>query len=210
MTLRATVLLSGSGTTLQNLIDRQADGTLPVRIVRAISSRRDAYGLTRARDAGIPTTPFSRKAFADAGSFSHAIFETIRADGSGLVLLAGWLQFLPIPPDFELKVMNIHPSLLPAFGGEGMYGQRVHEAVLARGAKVSGCTVHFVDNQYDHGPIVVQKAVAVPEGCTPEALAKLVFAEEVRAYPEAIAAYAEGRLRVTDGRVEVGPMRVGG
>jgi len=198
-----TVLLSGSGTTLQNLIDRQADGSLPIRIVRVISSRGSAFGLTRARNAGIPTSTVVRKEFADPQAFSRAIFETVRADGSGLVLLAGWLRLLKIPPDFESKVLNIHPSLLPAFGGQGMYGHRVHEAVLARGAKVSGCTVHFVDDQFDHGPIVVQRSVAIPEGCTPDDLAKLVFAEETIAYPEAIAAFVGGRLTVRDGCVRV-------
>jgi folate-dependent phosphoribosylglycinamide formyltransferase PurN len=120
-----------------------------------------------------------------------------------LVCLAGWLHLLPIPPDFHQRVLNIHPALLPAFGGKGMYGHHVHEAVLSYGAKVSGCTVHFADNTYDTGPILVQRCVPVLDGDTPDALAARVFAAECEAYPEAIRLMAEGRVKVEGRRVIV-------
>jgi phosphoribosylglycinamide formyltransferase-1 len=151
--LRLVALISGGGTTLQNLIDRIAAGTLDAEIVGVVSSRGDAFGVERARRAGIPVTVVGRK--ADSG-FAVSVWDAVRSYDPDLTLFAGWLHLLPIPEDFRHKVLNIHPSLLPAFGGKGMYGQRVHEAVLAYGAKVSGCTVHFADDTYDTGPVVVQ------------------------------------------------------
>jgi phosphoribosylglycinamide formyltransferase 1 len=197
--IRLAVLLSGGGTTLQNLIDRIADGRLAARIVQVISSRPDAFGVERAKRAGLPVEAVVRKSFPDVVAYGARVFDLCRASGADLVCMAGFLQLVPVPPDFTRRVMNIHPALLPAFGGKGMYGRHVHEAVLAYGAKVSGCTVHFVDQEYDHGPVILQRAVEVKDDDSPESLSARVFAEECEAYPEAIRLFAEGRLRV-DGR----------
>jgi phosphoribosylglycinamide formyltransferase-1 len=199
--IRLAVLLSGSGTTLQNLIDRIADGRLAARIVQVVASKSTAFGVERARRAGLRVDVVERRSFSDVAAFSMAIFDRCRSAGAELVCLAGFLQLLRIPDDFTHRVLNIHPALLPAFGGKGMYGHHVHEAVLASGAKVSGCTVHFADNVYDHGPIVLQRAVEVRDDDTPDTLAARVFAAECEAYPDAIQLYAAGRLRVENRRV---------
>ena len=177
------VLISGSGTTLQNLIDRGADGSLPATIVSVVASRPGIFGIERAERAGLPVTVVERK---PVETFSERVFAAVRNSGADLVILAGWLHLLRIPPDFENRVLNIHPSLLPAFGGPGMYGRHVHEAVLASGATVSGCTVHFADNSYDTGPVVLRREVPVLDGDTPDTLAARVYAAECEAYPEAI------------------------
>jgi len=201
--IRLAVLLSGTGTTLQNLIDRIADGRLAAQIVQVISSRPDAGGIERAMRAGLPVEVVGRKSFSDLPSFSKHIFDLCRATRTDLVCLAGFLQLLEIPPDYTDRILNIHPALLPAFGGKGKYGRHVHEAVLAHGVKVSGCTVHFVDQVYDHGPIVLQKTVEVRDDDTPDSLAARVFAAECEAYPEAIRLFAEGRLRLDGRRVRI-------
>ncbi len=206
--IRLAVLLSGKGTSLQNLLDHIAAGQLAAEVKLVISNRRGAYGLERARQAGIPTWIVTRQAFADATGASRAIFDPCRAAGIDLVCLAGFMQFLPIPDDFLHRVMNIHPSLLPAFGGQGMFGHHVHQAVLDYGVKVTGCTMHFADNQYDHGPIILQRAVRVDEQDTPETLAARVFAEECVAYPEAIGLFAAKRLRIHGRRVHILPEQV--
>src|SRR5262245_33796535 len=166
--LRLAVLLSGGGTTLQNLLDRSADGRLAARVVQVVSSKADAHGLVRAQQAGIPATVAERKAFASREAFSAAVFAPCRAAGADLVCLAGFLQLVLIPPDFLGRVMNIHPALIPAFCGKGFHGRHVHEAVLAAGVKVSGCTVHLADNEYDQGPIILQRPVPVLDEDTPE------------------------------------------
>lgn len=200
---RLVVLISGGGTGLQNLIDRIAKGTLHAEIAHVISSKPGVYGLERAAKVGIPHEVISRKECGSRDSFSQRIFERVRERRGELVCLAGFLEFLPIPNEFTHRVMNIHPSLLPAFGGKGMYGQHVHEAVLAAGVKVSGCTVHFVDNEYDHGPIIVQKPVPVLDDDTPASLADRIFVQEWEAYPEAINLFAAGRLKVEGRRVRI-------
>ena len=192
---RLAVLVSAGGTTLQNLIDRIADGRLNAEIVAVVSSNPDAFGNERARRANIPVTVVPRR----TPDFAAAVFDAVRAANPDLVVLAGWLHLLTIPPDFRFRVLNIHPSLLPAFGGKGMYGHRVHEAVLAYGAKVSGCTVHFTDDSYDTGPVVVQRTVPVLDDDTPDTLAARVFAAECEAYPEAIRLVTAGNWRI-DGR----------
>ncbi len=198
--LRLAVLLSGGGTTLQNLLDRSGRGDLPARVVLAVSSRPDAFGLSRARDAGVPTAVISRKECPSVEEFSRRVFDPCRQAQADLVCMAGFLQLVTVPDDFLGRVMNVHPALIPAFSGKGFYGRRVHEAALAYGVKVSGCTVHFADNQYDHGPIILQRTVPVLDGDTPDSLARRVFEQECEAYPEAIRLFAEGRLRV-DGRI---------
>jgi phosphoribosylglycinamide formyltransferase-1 len=184
--IRLVVLVSGGGTTLQNLIDRTADGRLAARIVGVVASRADIGGVGRAQQAGIPVAVAERgKGFADR------VWAAVRGFDPQLVCFGGWLHLLPIPADFHHRVLNIHPSLLPAFGGKGMYGHHVHEAVIRSGAKVSGCTVHFADDTYDTGPILVQKRVLVMDDDTPDSLAARVFAAECEAYPEAIRLVAE-------------------
>ncbi len=201
--IRLAVLLSGGGTTLQNLLDRIADGRLRADVALVVSSNAGASGLARARNAGIPAEVVERKSSASREEFSERIFAHCRRARIDLVCLGGFLHLLPIPGDFAGRVLNIHPALIPAFCGKGFYGHHVHEAVLAYGVKVSGCTVHFADNQYDHGPIILQRAVPVLDDDTPETLAARVFAQEREAYPEAIRLFAEGRLRLEGRRVRI-------
>ncbi len=201
--VRIAVFLSSSGTTLQNLIDRVADGRLRAELVHVVSSRADAFGLARAERVGIPTAVVMRSSYRSCAEYSRALFEHARRQHAGLVCLAGFLQLIEIPPDFEGRVMNIHPSLIPAFCGRGYYGHHVHEAVLAYGVKVSGCTVHFADNVYDHGPIILQRTVSVADDDTADTLAARVFEQECEAYPEAIRLFAEGKLCVEGRRVRI-------
>lgn len=203
MSIRLAVLLSGSGTTLQNLLARIAAGQLAAQVVCVVSSRADAFGVTRARTAGLPVFVVERKASGSREEFSRRIFDHCRAAGVELVCMAGFLQLVQIPEDFALRVFNIHPALIPAFCGKGYHGQHVHQAVLDAGVKITGCTVHFADNEYDHGPIVLQRAVAVRDDDTVETLATRVFAEECEAYPEAIRLFAAGQLRVEGRRVRI-------
>jgi len=199
--VRIAVLLSGSGTTLQNLIDHIAAGKLAAQIVLVISNRPNAFGLVRAQRAGIRTAVIERTQFASRAAFSRAIFDQCRQAETQLVCMAGFLQLVHVPDDFLGRVMNIHPALVPAFCGRGYYGHRVHEAVLEYGVKASGCTVHFADNVYDHGPIILQRTVPVHSDDTPDSLAARIFEEERKAYPEAIRLFAEGRLRIEGRKV---------
>lgn len=202
--LRLVVPLSGGGTTLQNMIDRIGRGELAATVELVIASRPDAYGLERARKAGIPTLVIPRKG-TEQREFTRRMQEAIREARADLVCMAGFLSLWTIPDDYLGRVMNIHPALLPSFGGKGYYGHHVHEAVLQAGCKVSGCTVHFADNIYDHGPIVVQRCVPVREEDTADTLAARVFEQECIAYPEAIQLFAEGRLRIEGPRVRILP-----
>jgi formyltetrahydrofolate-dependent phosphoribosylglycinamide formyltransferase len=199
------VLISAGGTTLQNLIDRIDDGQLQAKIVHVISSNPGVFGLERARRAGLSASVIRRRDYLTTVAFSDRIFAECREHGADLVCLAGFLQLLVIPSDFTLRVMNIHPSLIPAFCGKGFYGHHVHEAVLAAGVKITGCTVHFADNEYDHGPIIIQKPVPVLDDDTADTLAERVYAAECEAYPEAITLFAQGRLRVEGRRVRILP-----
>ncbi len=202
-TIRLAVFLSGNGTTLQNLLDRIADGRLQAQIVLVASNNADAFGLVRAENAGIPTAVVDRKTFPSLDEFSRNLFDLCRKHRVELVCLAGFLQLIQIPEDFQGRVMNIHPALIPAFCGKGYYGHHVHEAALAYGVKITGCTVHFCDNQYDHGPIILQRTVPVFDDDTADSLAARVFEQECEAYPEAIQLFAEGRLRIEGRRVRI-------
>ena len=195
------VLLSGGGTTLQNLIDRIADGRLNARIGVVIASRPDAFGLERARTAGLPAYVVARREFADVAAFSGRIFELCRQHGATLVCLAGWLQLLDVPEHWTGRVINIHPALLPKFGGRGMYGRHVHAAVITAGEHESGCTVHFVNNEYDAGPVILKQTCVVAADDTPDSLASRVFGLECEAYPEAIELIASGRVRLQGNHV---------
>jgi phosphoribosylglycinamide formyltransferase-1 len=199
------VLISGGGTTLRNLIEQVASGTLPVEIRLVISSSPHAGGLALAQAAGIPTRVVEKKRSTRAEEFSQAVFGPCRQAGVAYVVMGGFLKHVLIPPDFENRVLNIHPSLIPAYCGKGMYGIKVHEAVLAAGEAVTGCTVHFVDNEYDHGPIILQRQVPVQPGDTPQSLQARVFQAECQAYPEVLRLLAAGRVRVRAGKVEIVP-----
>ena len=186
--LRLAVLISGGGTTLLNLCDRIDDGSLNAEVRRVVASNTGpaAVGRERARARGLDVRTLPRKAYADAASYSEAVFAAVRAADAELVCLAGFLSLLVIPDDFAGRVLNIHPSLLPKFGGKGMHGRHVHAAVLAAGETESGCTVHVADNTYDTGPVVLQERCAVRPGDTPDTLAARVFGCECVAYPAAV------------------------
>ncbi len=199
--LRLGVLFSGGGRTLENLSERIREGSLGGTISISISSTAKAGGVERAKRLGVPCKVIEhserKETFSD--DITHALDEA-RVD---LVCLAGFLKRYLFPARYDGRILNIHPSLLPAFGGKGFYGDRVHDAVLKSGAKFSGCTVHFVTTEYDEGPIVLQRIVPVRPGDTVHDLAERVFAEECLAYPEAIRLFAEDRLEVRDGKVIV-------
>jgi phosphoribosylglycinamide formyltransferase 1 len=201
--IRLGVLISGGGTTLANFIRRIAAGRMQAEISIVIASRPDCGGLERARRAGVKDAFVARKASGSLQEFSDQVFSLLRESRVDLVTLAGFLSLIRIPEDFAYRVLNIHNALIPSFCGRGMYGMRVHESALARGVKISGCTVHFADNVYDHGPIILQQAVPVLEGDTPEALAARVFEAECEAYPAAIRLFSQARLEVIGSRVGV-------
>lgn len=182
---RLAVLLSGSGRTLENLLDRIAAGRLAAEVPLVVSSRGDVRGVAVAARAGVPVEVMPRGSRSPA-EWSTAVFDACRAARADVVVMAGFLHLLPIPDDFAGRVVNIHPSLLPAFGGKGFHGDHVHRAVLERGCTVSGCTVHLVDDEYDHGRIILQRTVPVLADDTVESLAARVFAAECEALPEAL------------------------
>lgn len=186
------VMLSGSGRTLLNLAARIDDGSLPARIALVIASR-ECLGAQRARDLGLNVRVMPGA--LDARTLGDAL----RNAGAAHVVLAGYLNLVRIPQGFEERIVNIHPALLPSFGGEGMYGDRVHRAVIEAGCRVSGCTVHLCDDRYDTGPIIAQRACEVLDDDTPETLAARVFTLECEVYPAAIRALVEGRVRVETG-----------
>jgi phosphoribosylglycinamide formyltransferase-1 len=190
-TPRLAVLISGSGRTLANLIDRVRAGTLDAEIVAVVSSRPGVGGIEIAHAAGIPHAVVERKNFPDDGAFSIAIYGFLAQFGTDLIICAGFLKRLAVTPDWEGRILNIHPGLIPESdaAGLGFYGERVHAAVIESGAKLSGATVHVVDDEYDHGPAVMKETVPVLPGDTPADLAARVFALELELYPRAIAHY---------------------
>lgn len=201
--LRLGVLLSGGGRTMVNLAESIGRGELDAEIATVISSRSIAAGVDRARELEVEPHILRTKDIPDTKAFSAKLVEILDQAKVDLVVQCGWLCYWMIPPHYVNKVMNIHPALLPSFGGKGMWGHHVHEAVLAAGCKVSGCTVHFVTNEYDAGPIIVQRTCPVLEGDTPDTLAARVFEQECLAYPEAIQLFAENRLNVQNGIVRI-------
>ncbi len=197
---RIAVLLSGSGTSLENLFEKIDDG-LSARVVAVVASKQDAFGLERARSRGVPAFAVPRKRYPDVTAFNdaiHAILDDFEID---LVLLLGFLSPFETRGRFDGCTMNVHPALIPAFSGPGFYGHRVHEAVLAAGVKQSGATVHFVDAEYDSGPIILQEAVPVEGDDTPDSLAERVQACERRLVPRAVQLFAEDRLHIEGPRV---------
>ena len=203
--LRLGVLISGGGRTMTNILKDIQQKRLNAEIALVISSRSTVAGVRRAQEAGLPVEIVRKKDCPDIGAFSRRLEERLDAAQVDLVVQGGWLCLWQIPPRYENRVMNIHPALLPSFGGQGMWGHHVHEAVLAAGCKVSGCTVHFCTNEYDNGPIILQRTCPVEDEDTPDTLAARVFEQECIAYPQAIRWFAEGRLRVEGHRVTVKP-----
>lgn len=187
---------------MRNLISLKDRGELPVEFRLVISSNPAAKGLEFAKAASIATLVAEKKS-KSSEAYAADIFEPCRQAGVQLVVMGGFLKHVAIPPDFANRVVNIHPGLIPAFCGQGMFGHHVHEAVLEYGAKVSGCTVHFVDNHYDHGPIILQRVVPVLDDDTPDILAARVFEAECQALPEAIRLIAAGRVSADGRRVRV-------
>ncbi len=198
--IRLGVLISGGGTTLLNFLDQIQSGELHDEVPLVIASQKNCKGVERARAAGLECLVIRPKDYSTVNEFSDAVFSELRRARIDLVTMAGFLSLLHVPDDFSWRVINIHPSLIPAFCGHGFYGHHVHEAAVRRGVKVSGCTVHFADNEYDHGPIILQKTVNVPDRCTADELASLVFEQEKIAYPEAIRQLASGRLLIENRR----------
>jgi len=205
--LKLAVLISGSGRTLKNFIDLAAEDQLPIDIRLVVSSSPSASGLKFAEESAIPTKVIERgkfpKSSAGDDAFGDAIFDACRNAGVDYVAMAGFLKLAPVPDDFAGRVVNIHPALIPAFCGPGMYGHRVHQAVLDAGVRVTGCTVHFVDNQYDHGPIIWQQPVPVFDDDTADTLAKRVFEVEKEAYPHVLRLLAGSRIKFENGRATI-------
>ncbi len=202
-TLNVAVLLSGEGTSLENLCERIDAGEVPARVVVVIASKQEAGGLERARRRGIHAVAIPRRAHPDARAFNDALHAELARHPVDLVALLGFLSIFELRGKYEGRTLNVHPALIPAFSGPGWYGRRVHEAVLGAGVKVSGATVHFADERYDHGPIILQESVIVRDDDTPETLAARVQAVERRLVPEAIRLFAEGRLKLEGQRVKV-------
>lgn len=199
--LRLGVLFSGGGRTLLNLAEAIARGEVPAVIAVAVSSHREAAGVERARAAGVPTEVVDyRERRATFCADILALLDAARVD---LVVLAGFIRKLEIPPRYRGRVVNIHPSLLPKYGGQGFYGDRVHRAVLEARERFSGCSVHFVSDEYDDGPIILQRVVPVRPDDDIHTLAARVFEEERIAYPEALRLLAQGRVIVQDGRARI-------
>ena len=202
--IRLGVLISGGGTTLMNILEYIKKGRLNAEVAVVISSRSTVAGVEKAKAEGLNVKIIRKRDYPDIDSsrpsegldkFSKHIEEELVTAGVDLVVQGGWLCLWKIPQRYTNRVMNIHPALLPSFGGKGMWGHHVHEAVLAAGCKISGCTVHFCTNEYDKGPIIVQRTCEVKDNDTPGTLAARVFEQECIAYPQAITLFAEGRVR---------------
>ena len=202
---RIAVLISGGGTTLRNFIEKINAGQLPVEIALVVSSSPTAPDCSSPKKPGIESRRHPAHGLCRSGGLQPGDLRSLPPRKVDLVAMAGFLKRVTIPADFANRVVNIHPALIPAFCGHGFFGHRVHEAVLEYGAKLSGCTVHFADNQYDHGPVIVQRAVPVLYDDTPETLAARVFEAECEAYPEALRLIAAGRVSVEGRRVRIRP-----
>lgn len=196
--LRLGALISGGGRTILNILDQIKHGQIHAEIPLVISSQSDISGVKRMKDAGLNVTVIRKKDFETVQTFSQAIEDALVEARVDLVIQGGWLCLWKIPKRYDNRVMNIHPALLPSFGGKGMWGHHVHEAVLKTGCKVSGCTVHFCTDEYDKGPIIVQKTCPVYSNDTPDDLAARVFEQERLAFPEAIKLFAENKITVRD------------
>lgn len=201
--IRICVLISGGGRTLKNFLELAAEDRLPVDVRLVISSSADAGGLEHARQADVPTAAFERSDYDGPQSYGKAIFDAAREAGVDYVVMAGFLKLAPVPSDFEGRVINIHPSLIPSFCGKGMYGKRVHQAAIDSGVKVTGVTIHFVDNEYDRGPIIWQQPTPVFDDDTADTLADRVFELEKEAYPHVLRLLAAGRIHLEGRKVTI-------
>ncbi len=200
------VLISGTGRTLKNMIEKIQSGQLDCEIKLVVSSTKTAKGLQYAEQANIPLVIIEQAHYETREGFSEAVFSEINEAGAELVVMAGYLKLLHIPDSYRNKVVNIHPSLIPSFSGKGFYGNIVHEEALKYGVKISGCTVHFVNNEYDNGPVILQRIVPVYYEDTVQMLNDRVFYEaECVAYPEAVQLIAEGRVTVVGRKVRIAP-----
>jgi len=199
------VFVSGSGTNLQAIIDAVAGGKLSADIKLVLSSRPDAFALQRAEKHGIPAVYLSSKEFDSREKFVRTMMDALERHQVDFIALAGYMRRVPpeVVQKFKNRITNIHPALLPAFGGKGMYGIRVHRAVIEYGCKVTGVTVHIVDEEYDRGPIVAQRCVPVLDDDTPETLAARVLEVEHQLYPEVLQLFAEGKVIVEGRRVKI-------
>jgi formyltetrahydrofolate-dependent phosphoribosylglycinamide formyltransferase len=198
--MRIAVLLSGGGRSFENLVECSRRGEIRGEVALVLSSSPAAGGLERARRLAVPSLVVEAK----GPELARRVFTALDEARIDLACLAGWVKLLaPIPVRWKGRVLNIHPALLPSFGGKGYWGDKVHEAVLAAGVKVSGCTVHLCDDEYDHGPIVLQRTCPVLDDDDVHALAARVFKEETKAYPEAVRLFEQGRVRIEGRRVRV-------
>jgi len=194
--IRLGALISGGGRTVLNILDHINGGQINAEIPLVISSQSDISGVQRMKDAGLTVKIIRRKDYEGIDAFSLAMKDALAEARIDLVIQGGWLCLWKIPKPYNNRVINIHPALLPSFGGKGMWGHHVHEAVLKAGCKVSGCTVHFCTDEYDKGPIIVQRTCPVLPNDSPDALAARVFEQECLAFPEAIKLFAENRITV--------------
>ncbi|HEX2985845.1 MAG TPA: phosphoribosylglycinamide formyltransferase [Caproiciproducens sp.] len=205
--LNIAVLVSGGGTNLQALIDAEKGGRItPGRIALVISSRADAFALERAKKAGIPTSVLTRKEFASQQEYDESLLSILSQNKIELIVLAGFMTIISenVIQHYENKIINVHPALIPSFCGEGYYGLKVHEAVLRKGVKVTGATVHFVNEICDGGPIILQKAVEVLSDDTPESLQKRVMEQaEWKLLPKAVALFCQGKILINDGKTNL-------
>jgi phosphoribosylglycinamide formyltransferase 1 len=205
--LRLAVLISGSGRTLKNILDEINADRLDAEVVMVVSNKPSAGGLQFAENASpvVPTCVVQRTDHDSIKAFSDEIFAACHEAKADYIVMAGFLCKISIPSDFENKVLNIHPSLIPAFCGKSYYGHRVHEAAIEYGVKLSGCTVHFVNDEYDAGPVILQRKVAIDNDETPDSLAAKVFEQEMIAYPETLRLLADDRIVVEGRKVIVLP-----
>lgn len=201
--LRIGVLLSGEGTSLENLFDRIESGEVPAEVAVVIASKAGAGGLARAEKRGIPAVAVARKQYPDVDDFNDRLHEELANHSVDLVACLGFLSPFQLRGTYEGKALNVHPALIPAFSGQGMYGHHVYKAVFEKGVKITGATVHFVDEEYDHGPILLQRAVPVEEDDDVASLSARVQAAEREMVPEAIRLIAEGRVTIKDGRARI-------
>jgi formyltetrahydrofolate-dependent phosphoribosylglycinamide formyltransferase len=203
--LRIAVLLSGAGTSLENLLLHIEAGRIDAQVVAVIASKARAAGLERAHRRGIAARAIPRREYPDVEAFNDALHAELAQHDVDLVALLGFLSPFRTRGRYDGRVINVHPALVPAFSGQGFYGHRVHEAVLESGVKLSGATVHFADDEYDHGPIILQEAVPVRDDDTPDSLAERIQQVERRLVPQAIQLFAEGRLVIEGRRVRIKP-----
>ncbi|GJQ11315.1 hypothetical protein GpartN1_g3106.t1 [Galdieria partita] len=204
MVVNTAVFVSGGGRSLENLLRYWDKGDLgEAQIVTVVSSKNGTKALEIAKSWSIPTQVVSPRNYPSNIEFSQALIDICLFYDASLIVLAGWLHFFHIPASFQGRVINIHPSLIPSFCGKGYYGMKVHKAVLEFGVKITGCTVHFADNEYDHGPIILQKAVDVLETDSVDTLSRRVFEAEKVALPEAVRLFSKGRLKVEGRRVQI-------